>query len=283
MVHPVAYRARPGRIPRWRSLGRTAGRRRQWAEQNAHRSRGRSRWVRAAQLAVVAALTVPALTGCSVEEVLRFGWPVGVTPQAESMRHLWTWSAVAALVVGAITWGAMFWAVVFHRKRTRRRRHAAPPDPVQPARRDRVHRASRRSSSRCCSASPCNVQNYVDKADPSNGPRPDPGRVTAFQWNWKFDYPDQTARRRAPGQHASAPASTIPLLVLPTDRSIQFTQRSNDVIHTFFVPEFLFKRDVFPLPEKNDQDNTWRDRPDRRARARSSAAAPSCAAPTTRR
>ena len=51
---------------------------------------------------------------------------------------------------------------------------------------------------------------------------------------------------------------TIPLLVLPTDQSIQFTQRSNDVIHSFWVPEFLFKRDVFPMPEVNDQDNVWR-------------------------
>ena len=50
------------------------------------------------------------------------------------MRHLWTWSAIAALVVGAITWGAMFWAVIFHRKRkgdSDERRPAA--DAVQPA------------------------------------------------------------------------------------------------------------------------------------------------------
>ena len=45
--------------------------------------------------------------------------------------------------------------------------------------------------------------------------------------------------------------------MLPTGRRIEFTQSSNDVIHSFFVPEFLFKRDVFPLPEVNDQDNVW--------------------------
>ncbi len=52
-------------------------------------------------------------------------------------------------------------------------------------------------------------------------------------------------------------SDTIPLLVLPTERRIEFTQASNDVIHSFFVPEFLFKRDVFPMPEVNDQDNVW--------------------------
>ena len=54
---------------------------------------------RAVQLAGLALLVAPLTTGCSVEEVLRFGWPVGVTPQAEEMRLLWTWSAIAALVV----------------------------------------------------------------------------------------------------------------------------------------------------------------------------------------
>jgi cytochrome c oxidase subunit 2 len=29
------------------------------------------------------------------------------------------------------------------------------------------------------------------------------------------------------------------------------------VIHSFYVPEFLFKRAVFPDPEVNDQDNVW--------------------------
>ncbi len=53
--------------------------------------------------------------------------------------------------------------------------------------------------------------------------------------------------------------------MLPTERDAsQFTQHSNDVIHSFWIPEFLFKRDVFPLPEVNDQDNVWTiDRIDR--------------------
>ena len=58
-----------------------------------------------------------AATGCSTDEVLRFGWPESVTPQAESMRQLWTWSVIAALVVGVIVWGLMFWTIAFHRKK----------------------------------------------------------------------------------------------------------------------------------------------------------------------
>jgi len=81
--------------------------------------------------------------------------------------------------------------------------------------------------------------------------------IVGFQWNWQFTYPDTRTPAGAPVTTIGTP-DTIPLLVLPTNRSIQFTQRSNDVIHSFWVVDFLFKRDVFPMPEKNDQQNVWR-------------------------
>jgi cytochrome c oxidase subunit II len=38
----------------------------------------------------------------------------------------------------------------------------------------------------------------------------------------------------------------IPVLVIPVNRSVRFVEHSEDVIHSFWVPEFLFKRDVIP-------------------------------------
>jgi cytochrome c oxidase subunit 2 len=38
----------------------------------------------------------------------------------------------------------------------------------------------------------------------------------------------------------------LPLLEIPVGESIQFNLTSTDVIHSFWVPEFLFKRDVVP-------------------------------------
>jgi cytochrome c oxidase subunit II len=61
------------------------------------------------------------LTGCSAHDLelkLRFGWPTGVTKQAERMRTLWTWSSVAALIVGVIVWGLIFWACWRYHKKT---------------------------------------------------------------------------------------------------------------------------------------------------------------------
>jgi cytochrome c oxidase subunit II len=38
----------------------------------------------------------------------------------------------------------------------------------------------------------------------------------------------------------------IPILVIPVERHVRFVEHSEDVIHSFWVPEFLFKRDVIP-------------------------------------
>jgi cytochrome c oxidase subunit 2 len=52
-------------------------------------------------------------------------------------------------------------------------------------------------------------------------------------------------------------SSEIPILVLPTGKRIEFQIASADVIHAFWVPEFLFKRDVMPDPEANHSDNIF--------------------------
>ncbi|MCX4098694.1 cytochrome c oxidase subunit II [Nocardia sp. alder85J] len=49
----------------------------------------------------------------------------------------------------------------------------------------------------------------------------------------------------------------IPVLVLPTGKNIEFQLASADVIHSFWVPEFLFKRDVMPNPKENHSDNVF--------------------------
>ena len=52
-------------------------------------------------------------------------------------------------------------------------------------------------------------------------------------------------------------STEIPILVLPTGKRIEFQIASADVIHGFWVPEFLFKRDVMPDPKANNSDNVF--------------------------
>lgn len=49
----------------------------------------------------------------------------------------------------------------------------------------------------------------------------------------------------------------IPVLVLPKGKRVEFQIASADVIHAFWVPEFLFKRDVMPNPKENNSVNVF--------------------------
>ena len=64
--------------------------------------------------------------------------------------------------------------------------------------------------------------------------------VTAFQWQWRFEYPDSGV------VVSGAEQSDRPVLVLPSESTVRFRLTSQDVIHSFWVPEFRFKRDVWP-------------------------------------
>lgn len=195
-----------------------------------------------------------AATGCSTDEVLRFGWPESVTPQAESMRQLWTWSVIAALVVGVIVWGLMFWTIAFHRKKgeelPRQFQYNAPLEIIY-------------------TVIPfvmvvvlfyftATTQNSV-MAEGKADERVD---VIGFQWNWEFRYPGHRTPDGEPVRTVGT-SSEPPLLVVPTNSNIQYDLSSKDVIHSFFVPQFHFKRDVFPRPDKNDQDSSFQNTIDR--------------------
>jgi heme/copper-type cytochrome/quinol oxidase subunit 2 len=77
-----------------------------------------SRVTRRLEVVGLVGLVAVLATGCSASEVIAFGWPEGVTEQAERMRTLWIGSVIASLVVGVIVWVLILWPVAFHRKRT---------------------------------------------------------------------------------------------------------------------------------------------------------------------
>ena len=58
-------------------------------------------------------------------------------------------------------------------------------------------------------------------------------RVRAKQWAWDFYYPGDT--EPSPGE-----------LVVPVGRPVKVSMSSQDVLHSFYIPEFRIKRDVVP-------------------------------------
>jgi Heme/copper-type cytochrome/quinol oxidases, subunit 2 len=63
--------------------------------------------------------------------------------------------------------------------------------------------------------------------------------VQGFQWQWRFTYPDS-------GVQLTGQIGDPPQVVLPVGREIEFVLTSPDVIHSFYVPRFLIKRDTIP-------------------------------------
>jgi cytochrome c oxidase subunit 2 len=83
------------------------------------------------------------------------------------------------------------------------------------------------------------VLSSVDSTSATPGVRMD---VTAFRWGWTFEYPDDDVTVTGLG----GPGEDGPTIVVPVGEPIQMTVRSNDVIHSLAIPQFLFKRDVNP-------------------------------------
>lgn len=70
--------------------------------------------------------------------------------------------------------------------------------------------------------------------------------VDGFQWQWQFRYLDDD-----PAEDytvVGSPASPA-VMVVPVGEPVRLTLVSNDVIHSFYVPQFLIKRDLIPFPE----------------------------------
>jgi cytochrome c oxidase subunit 2 len=79
---------------------------------------------------------------------------------------------------------------------------------------------------------------------------PNPVRivVTGFQWQWKFQYLGYKSGNGNPlaVEGTSGQTKVLPILYLPLGQPVHFHLVSDDVIHSFFIPNFLFKRDVIP-------------------------------------
>jgi cytochrome c oxidase subunit 2 len=209
-----------------------------------------ARGSRLARLAALGLLGVVTLTGCQMpnNEFWRFGWPDGITDEAQHMRELWTGSVIAALIVGILVWGLIIWSVIRHRKRS----DELPRQTAYNLPLEIVYTILPFLIIAGLFFFTVVVQDKVQ----ARSDNPDETiAVNAFKWNWQFVYPGTTGPDGEP-VNTIGTSSEIPILVLPTDRTVRFEVASADVIHSFWVPEFLFKLDVIPGNE-NGRNNVF--------------------------
>jgi cytochrome c oxidase subunit 2 len=73
--------------------------------------------------------------------------------------------------------------------------------------------------------------------------------VTAFQWSWRFTY-------EGTGAEVLGSPETIPEMVVPVGQTVRVKLVSADVVHSFYVPQTLFKRQAIPGTD-NEFDLTF--------------------------
>lgn len=83
-------------------------------------------------------------------------------------------------------------------------------------------------------------------------------KVTGYQWKWKYEYLDQgisffsnlsTPYAQLQGKAPKGPYYLIEVdnpVVVPVNTKVRFVVTSNDVIHSWWVPELGIKRDAIP-------------------------------------
>ncbi len=191
------------------------------------------------------------LSGCTQQELNGYlPSDTGITNNTGRVIALWNTSWIVLLVVGLIAWGLMIWAIVVYRRRKGETgipvqlRYNMPIEiffTVVPliliigffffTARDQVA-----------------IEKRFDNPDIT---------IQAFgkQWAWDFNYVDQNTYTSGiqvqPSTDPKAPAgsidpASIPVLYLPVGKKVEIQLQSRDVIHSFWVIDFLYKKDMIP-------------------------------------
>jgi len=189
------------------------------------------------RLAVAAGVGALALTvaGCSSEELPRLGLPEAATDKGAVVVNLWQGSWIAALIVGALVWGLIGYTVIFHRRRTSHE-GTLPTQTRYNLPVEILYTVTPLLAVVVLFYFTWRDQNELLELDP------DPAvtvHVVGQQWSWTFNYVDQDV-------YTTGTPAQPPTLVLPQGQTTEFILTAQDVIHSMWIPAFLFKLDMLP-------------------------------------
>ena len=204
-----------------------------------------SRRARILKISAVTSAGALFLSGCSSE--VQKGWlPTDrdTTNHTGRIMDLWVNSWIAALAVGVLTWALILWCMIAYRRRKnetgypRQLSYNLPLEIFYTAIplfmvlvlfffTDRDIRA---------------LDARVDDPDVIVD-------VRGKQWAWDFNYVKEDkyysgVQVNLDGEEKSQ--DEFPTLYLPVNKSVELQLNSRDVIHSFWVPAFLQKRDMIP-------------------------------------
>jgi cytochrome c oxidase subunit 2 len=179
------------------------------------------------------ALVATLLAGACSE---RGGAPDPASRQGEDILDLWRILLGAGVALGALVTGLILWSVV----RYRRPKDASPGDLPKQTREnvpvEVLYTVIPLVIVVVLFAVTMRTQDRVTRQSATADLAVE---VTGFQWGWRFRYPVQ-------GVTVVGDANAVPTLVLPVGANVRLRLQATDVVHSFFVPAFLVKRDLIP-------------------------------------
>ena len=198
-----------------------------------------------ASIGLISSLAL-ALSGCSAE--LQRGFlpdASGVTNHTDRIIGLWTTSWIVLLGVGVLSWGLMAWALIVYRRRKgetglpQQLRYNMPIEALFTVIPLILVLGFFAFTARDTAAIEAKIENPDVHIE-----------VIGKQWSWDFNYVDENVyysgiQAQFTGVEENI-METLPTLYLPVGKSVQIDLSSRDVIHSFWVVEFLYKKDMFP-------------------------------------
>jgi len=211
------------------------------------RSNRRLRWA-AIPVAAVMALV---LAGCTPEQLQGFlPTTAGTTNHVDSIIGLWVTSWIVLLIVGVIVWGLVIWTCIAYRRRKGQTglpvqlRYNMPIEifyTVVPLILVLGFFAFTARDQAAIEEPTANPDVKID--------------VYAKRWAWDFNYIDQQqeddsvyyqgiqAQELPDGE---VDQDQLPVLYLPVGKTVQIDLKSRDVAHSFWIVDFLYKKDTIP-------------------------------------
>jgi cytochrome c oxidase subunit 2 len=186
------------------------------------RSRARSR---ATGLAVIFTMLVPVLAGCV---------PAPATTEGREIENLYRIFLALGAAVGGLVFALTTFAVIRYR---RRRDDDELPAQVEGS--NRLEAAWTAIPVLTVLALFVATLFVLERTEARAAQPAADVAVEGFRWGWRFTYPSE-------GIEVAGIGMPGPEVVVPVGQPVRFRLTSPDVVHSFYVPLFLFKRDVIP-------------------------------------
>ncbi|MET0990530.1 MAG: cytochrome c oxidase subunit II [Glaciihabitans sp.] len=208
------------------------------------RSNRSLRWV---AIPIAVALTI-GLAGCTPEQLRGYlpGEP-GITNHTDRITGLWTTSWIVLLAVGILTWGLILWAAVVYRRRKGQTglplqmRYNLPIEIFYTV----VPLILVLGFFAFTARDQAEIETPIAEPDVSI-------EVIGKRWAWDFNYLDEDVysagiqAQENENDGNSIDTDTLPTLYLPVGKSVEITVEARDVAHSFWVVDFLYKKDMLP-------------------------------------